>query len=134
MSPPKAPDADSAPALAHRILIVDDNRDAAASLAMLLQLSGAQTETAYDGLAAIEAAARFGPDVILLDIGLPGLDGYEVAQRIRAEPWGGTVMLIALTGWGQAEDRERSKSAGFDVHLVKPVDHLALVKLIASRP
>ena len=134
MSQPQTPDADSAPALARRILIVDDNRDAATSLALLLQLSGAETEMAYDGLTAIETGARFRPDVILLDIGLPGLNGYEAARRIREEPWGRAVMLVAVTGWGQAEDRERSKAAGFDAHLVKPVDHAALVKLLASRP
>jgi CheY-like chemotaxis protein len=115
-----------------RILIVDDNRDAAISLGMLLELSGYEIETAYDGSAAIDAAARFQPQVILLDIGLPGLDGYEVARRMRSEPWGKQATLVAVTGWGQAEDRERSKAAGFDAHLVKPVDHDALVKLLAE--
>ena len=115
-----------------RILIVDDNRDAATSLAMLLEISGSKTETAHDGPAAIEAAARFQPEFILLDIGLPGLDGYQVAQRIRAEPWGKAVMLVAVTGWGQAEDRARSRAAGFDAHLVKPVDLDALLKLLTD--
>ena len=115
-----------------RILIVDDNRDAAISLGMLLELSGYEIETAYDGSASIDAAARFQPQVILLDIGLPGLDGYEVARRMRSEPWGKQATLVAVTGWGQAEDRERSKAAGFDAHLVKPVDHDALVKLLAE--
>ena len=115
-----------------RILIVDDNRDAATSLGMLLQLGGCETEMAFDGLSAVETGARFHPDVILMDIGLPGIDGYEAAQRIRREPWGQPVMLIAVTGWAQEEDRERSKQAGFDAHLVKPVDHAALVKLLAQ--
>lgn len=115
-----------------RILIVDDNRDAAISLGMLLELSGYEIETAYDGSAAIDAAARFQPQMILLDIGLPGLDGYEVARRMRSEPWGKQATLVAVTGWGQAEDRERSKAAGFDAHFVKPIDHDALVKLLAE--
>ncbi|MGH8635701.1 MAG: response regulator [Burkholderiales bacterium] len=115
-----------------RILIVDDNRDAAISLSMLLELSGNKTETAYDGLAAIDAAARFEPDVVLLDIGLPGLNGYEVARRMRNEPWGKHVKLVAVTGWGHPEDRSRAIAAGFDAHLLKPVDHAALVKLLAG--
>jgi CheY-like chemotaxis protein len=115
-----------------RILVVDDNRDAATSLAMLLELSGNKTETAYDGLAAIDAAARFEPDVVLLDIGLPGLNGYEVARRMRLEPWGKPVKLVAVTGWGHPEDRERAIAAGFDAHLLKPVDHAAMVKLLGE--
>jgi CheY-like chemotaxis protein len=115
-----------------RVLIVDDNRDAATSLGMLLELSGNKTETAYDGLTAIDAGARFRPHAVLLDIGLPGLDGYEVARRMRSEPWGNRVKLVAVTGWGEAEDRKRSRDAGFDAHLLKPVDHEALVKLLAQ--
>jgi CheY-like chemotaxis protein len=126
------PEAGASPALSRRVLIVDDNRDAAMSLAMLLQLSGAETDMAYDGPGAIDAGERFRPDAILLDIGLPGMSGHEVARRIRSEPWGRTVMLVAITGWGQAEDRQRSQEAGFDAHLVKPVDHGALVKLLAG--
>jgi CheY-like chemotaxis protein len=111
---------------------VDDNRDAAASLAMLLELTGNETETAFDGPAAIEAAARFHPEVVLLDIGLPGLNGYEVARRMRQESWGKAAMLVAVTGWGQSEDRQRSKDAGFDAHMVKPVDHDFLEKILAQ--
>jgi CheY-like chemotaxis protein len=129
---PQASAREDQPALARRILVVDDNRDAAASLAMLLQLTGNQTETAFDGLAAIEVAASFKPDVVLLDIGLPGLNGYEVARRIRQEPWGKAVKLVAVTGWGQLEDRQRSKEAGFDAHMVKPVDHDLLAKILAA--
>jgi CheY-like chemotaxis protein len=122
----------NSPAPGRRILIVDDNRDAAASLAMLLQLTGNQTETAFDGPAAIDVAAAFKPDVVLLDIGLPGLNGYEVARRMRQEPWGKAAKLVAVTGWGQLEDRQRSKEAGFDAHMVKPVDHDLLAKILAA--
>jgi CheY-like chemotaxis protein len=116
-----------------RILVVDDNRDAAESLAMLLRQVGHDTRTAHDGLEAIQAAATFRPDVVLLDIGLPKLDGYEVARRIRQRQWGKKMLLTALTGWGQDEDKRRSQLAGFDHHLTKPVDAVALMKLFAAR-
>ena len=89
---------------------------------------------AHDGLAAIEAAERLRPDAVLLDIGLPRMNGYEVCSRIRKAPWGKTVVLVALTGWGQDEDRHRSREAGFDAHMVKPVNFDALLKLLASPP
>jgi CheY-like chemotaxis protein len=117
-----------------RILVVDDNPDSAESLAMLLKISGNETHMAHDGLEAVEAAERFRPDVVLLDIGLPQLNGYDAARRIREQPWGKTMVLIALTGWGQEEDRRRSKDAGFDAHLVKPVDYGALMELLATLP
>lgn len=117
---------------ARRILVVDDNRDSAESLAMLLELTGNETHTAYDGLEAVEATATFKPDVVLLDIGLPKMNGYEAARKIRAEPWGKKMVLVALTGWGQDEDQQRSREAGFDGHLVKPVDYAALTKLLAE--
>jgi len=120
--------------VARRILIVDDSEDGAESLAMLLQFFGHETFKAYDGVQAIEAAERLRPDVVLLDIGLPRLNGYEVCARIRQEPWGRDLVLVALTGWGQEDDRHRSKEVGFDAHMVKPVDHDALLKLIASLP
>ncbi|MBC7443327.1 MAG: response regulator, partial [Ramlibacter sp.] len=104
-----------------RILVVDDNQDAAISLAMLLQIMGNETETAFDGLEALEVAAGFRPDVALLDIGMPRLDGYEVCRQIRQQAWGKSMVLFALTGWGQEEDQRRSLAAGFDAHLVKPV-------------
>ncbi len=113
-----------------RILIVDDNEDSALTLAVLFEMSGDETQTAEDGLQAIAVAESFKPDVALLDIGLPGLSGYEVAQAIRAQPWGKSMVLIALTGWGQDEDRQKSKEAGFNAHMVKPVDHDALLKLL----
>jgi signal transduction histidine kinase len=117
-----------------RILVVDDNRDAATMLAMLLDVGGHETHVVYDGLAAVDAVTTFDPDVVLLDIGLPGLNGYEAARRIR-ELHGGTVrrpVLMALTGWGQDEDRRRSQEAGFDAHLVKPVDAGILGKMLAE--
>jgi CheY-like chemotaxis protein len=106
--------------LAKRILVVDDNVDAGDSLAMVLNLSGHTAEAVYDPLKALERAASFDPEVILLDIGLPGMDGYEVARRIRAR--GSTARLVALTGYGQSEDIRRTQAAGFDAHLVKPVE------------
>jgi CheY-like chemotaxis protein len=116
-----------------RILIVDDNRDSADMLAMLLKLNGHQTLTAHDGLAAVDAATLLDPDVILLDIGLPGLNGYEVARRIREQQrQGRRPLLVALTGWGQGEDRRRSKEAGFDTHMVKPVDERVLRRLLTE--
>jgi CheY-like chemotaxis protein len=111
-----------------RILVVDDNEDSAESLALLLKISGHEVEMANDGMAAVEMATSFAPEVILLDIGLPKLNGYEAARAIRERPNGGSINLIALTGWGQEEDRQRSKDAGFDGHMVKPVDHVELMK------
>jgi signal transduction histidine kinase/ActR/RegA family two-component response regulator len=113
-----------------RVLVVDDNVDAATSLADFLQLDGHQVEAVYSGKGALDAIATFGPEVVLLDIGLPEMDGYEVAQRIRAG--GSCVRLVALTGYGQAEDIERTRSAGFDAHLVKPVDFGALERSLAG--
>jgi PAS domain S-box-containing protein len=116
-----------------RILIVDDNRDAAEMLATLLQFDGHETFAAHDGLAAVEAAGTLDPDVILLDIGLPVLNGYEAARRIRGQQGQKRrPLLVALTGWGQDEDRRRSEEAGFDAHLVKPVDEAVLIRLLAD--
>ncbi len=115
----------------YRILVVDDNQDAADSLAVLLRMSGNEVHTARDGLEAVGAAAAFEPDVVLLDIGLPKLNGYEAARRIREERGDG-IVLIALTGWGQEEHRRRSKEAGFDHHLTKPVEFEALQQLLSK--
>jgi CheY-like chemotaxis protein len=123
----------SAPKSAHRILVVDDNRDSAISLGMMLKLMGNETHTAHDGLAAVEAAEEFRPDVILLDIGLPKLNGYDACRRIREQPWSKDTLIVAATGWGQDDDRRRSKEAGFDHHLVKPVDAAELNRLLAER-
>ena len=115
-----------------RILIVDDNKDGAGTLSMMLKILGNVTRTAYDGEDAVKAAIEFQPDVILLDIGLPKLNGYEVCRRIREQKNGHKVLIIAQTGWGQDEDRQRTHDAGFDHHLVKPVDLTELNKLIAG--
>jgi PAS domain S-box-containing protein len=113
-----------------RILVVDDNRDAAESLVMMLRMGGHETATAYDGLEAIQAAAAFRPHIVLLDIGLPKMNGYEAARHIRKQPWGNGMVLIALTGWGQEEDKRRALEAGFDQHLTKPVAAVALEELL----
>ena len=118
---------------ARRVLVVDDNRDAAASLALLLSHSGHHTRIAHDGLEALEAAEGFRPEAIMLDIGMPKLDGFEVARRIRETDWGKDVLLVALTGWGQEEARHRSCDAGFDRHLVKPVEYGTIVELLGER-
>jgi signal transduction histidine kinase/integral membrane sensor domain MASE1/ActR/RegA family two-component response regulator len=115
-----------------RILVVDDNCDAAESIGILLKMSGDEVEIAHDGPSALEIAIRYRPAVALVDIGMPGMDGYEIARRIRAQPELAGMTLIALTGWGQLEDRCRSRNAGFDHHLVKPVDLDALRALLAS--
>lgn len=121
---------DASRANALRVLVVDDLRDSADSLAVLLQVTGNQAWTAHDGRSALEAAERLRPDVVLLDIGMPDLDGCEVCRRLRASPWGRDMLVIALTGWGQEGDRRRSMEAGFDHHLVKPVEISALMKLL----
>jgi len=113
-----------------RVLMVDDNADAAASVAMLLELEGHRVFLAHDGYAALEASRVHRPDVILLDIGLPGMNGYEAARQLRQQPGMMDVLLVAMTGYGQAEDRRRSSEAGFDHHLVKPVDPDELQELL----
>ena len=115
-----------------RILVVDDNHDSALSLAMMLSIMGHETRTAHDGESAVVTAETFRPEVVLLDIGLPKLNGYEVAQRIREQSWGTSMYLIAVTGWGQDEDRQRSSEVGLNMHMVKPVEPSALEKLLAS--
>ena len=117
-----------------RILIADDNNDALESLATLLQLNGHEVYTATNGGTALQCAERQRPEVALLDIGMPILDGYEVAKRIRQQPWGQRITLVALTGWGQDSDRRRSREAGFDSHLVKPLDLDTLTDLLARLP
>jgi PAS domain S-box-containing protein len=115
-----------------RILIADDNGDAADSLALMLELLGHATATTHDGQEALQVAESFHPDIVVLDIGMPRLNGYEAARKIREHPWGEKAVLIALTGWGQEEDRRRSREAGFDHHLVKPVDPPELIKLLEA--
>ncbi|HEX4023649.1 MAG TPA: response regulator [Steroidobacteraceae bacterium] len=116
------------------ILIADDNRDALESLAQLLQLAGHQVHQACDGLQALAVADEVRPELMLLDIGMPGLDGYEVARRVRAQEWGRSTVLVAVTGWGQDSDRRRSREAGFDSHWVKPLDAHKLAVLLDSLP
>jgi CheY-like chemotaxis protein len=134
-----APEADQpapepAPASRRRILVVDDNVDAADSLAMLLRLDGHEVEAAYGGVEAIETVQRWRPQLVFLDIGLPEMDGYEVARRLRRHDSATPLRLIALTGYGQQEDVDRSYAAGFDDHLVKPVSPKALEAILASEP
>jgi CheY-like chemotaxis protein len=116
----------------HRLLVVDDNRDAAESMSMLLQMWGHEVAFAYDGPSALETAAQWQPEAVFLDIGLPGMDGYELAARLRELPQGKAAVLIAITGYGQDDDRLRSERAGIDHHLVKPVAPDALRDLIDS--
>lgn len=116
----------------HRILVVDDNRMAADSMAMLLELAGHEVHARYGGAEAISAAEELAPELVVLDIGMPDLDGYEVCRRIRQQSWGREIAVAALTGWGQDEDRRRTEAAGFDAHLVKPVAHKKLKELIAT--
>ncbi|MBV8342942.1 MAG: response regulator, partial [Gammaproteobacteria bacterium] len=117
----------------HRVLIVDDNDDAAETLRLLMKsLCSGEVYTASNGPMALEAAAKLKPDVVLLDLGMPGMDGYELARRMRAEPWGKDALLIALTGWGQEQYRRRSQEAGFDRHMIKPADVDALRSVLNS--
>lgn len=113
-----------------RILIVDDNEDAVSTLNMMLHLAGHHTRTARDGIEAVDLANTYRPNVVLLDIGMPRMNGYEAAETIRKQSWGQNMALIAMTGWGQESDRMRSKEAGFDEHLVKPVDPQVLLRLL----
>jgi PAS domain S-box-containing protein len=115
-----------------RILVVDDYGESADTLADLLRLDGNDVEIAHDGLEALETAATFRPAVVLLDVAMPKLNGYDAARRIREQPWGKNMVLIAVTGWGQARDRQRSREAGFDAHLTKPVDYPVLVRMLAE--
>jgi CheY-like chemotaxis protein len=115
-----------------RILVVDDNIDSANSLAMLLRMRGNDVLAAHDGFSALEIANKFAPEVVLLDIGMPGIDGLEVARQLRRMPNTKGAVLIAQTGWGQSEDQRRSVEAGFDYHFTKPVDVEMLQQLMAE--
>ena len=120
------------PAARRRVLVADDNADSAESLAMMLELMGNEVRIAHDGLEALEAAAEFRPGVIVLDIGMPRMNGYDTCRCLREQPWGREIVIVALTGWGQAEDKRRSKEAGFDRHLVKPIEPAALGQLLET--
>jgi PAS domain S-box-containing protein len=129
-APPSEPGATEAPTRGRRVLVVDDNRDAAESLVRLLERRGHEVRAAHDGPGALAAGEAFRPEAVLLDIGLPGMNGYEVASRMRAQPWSAGTLLVAVTGWGQASDKERAASAGIDHHLTKPVDFGVLQELL----
>ncbi|WP_165250656.1 PAS domain S-box protein [Paludisphaera soli] len=127
------PHPDAGPAIGRlRILVVDDSRDSAASMAEILKLLGSRVRVAHDGLEAVAAAEDFRPDVILMDVGMPRLNGYDATRRIREAPWGRGILVVALTGWGQQADRDLSRAAGCDAHLVKPVDFADLERLLAE--
>ena len=115
-----------------RLMVIDDNRDAAESMSMLFELWGHEVVCAFDGRSALDTAAKFRPDAVFLDIGLPGMDGYEIAERLREIPQASRIVLVAITGYGQHEDRRRSREAGIDHHLVKPVAPDTLLKLLES--
>jgi CheY-like chemotaxis protein len=119
-----------APSRPRRILVVDDHVDAAESMAAMLQLQGHEVVVAHSGLKTLEVVESFEPDVVLLDIGLPGINGYEVARRLRATALGKNLLIIAMTGWGAEDDRKRSRDAGFNHHLTKPVEPESLIRLI----
>jgi CheY-like chemotaxis protein len=121
-----------APGESLRVLIIEDNRDAAETLDVLLTEWGHDTRVAYDALSGLELANQFHPAVVLLDIGLPQLHGHDVARRIREQEWGRQALLVAITGWGQEADRQRSKAAGIDHHLLKPADPNVLRQLITQ--
>jgi CheY-like chemotaxis protein len=132
---PAAPEAvteAAQPTKSLRLLVVDDNVDTAEGLAMLLQVSRHDVRTAHDGPTALEAALDYRPDVVLLDIGLPGLNGFEVAKRIRQQPTLKSIVLVAMTGYGQDSDHQRSREAGFDHHLIKPADFGKLQEILAK--
>ena len=118
--------------MTHRVLIADDNRDSAESMGMLLRLMGNEVRTVHDGQEAVDEAETFHPDVILMDIGMPLLNGYGAARMIRQQPWSAGTMIVALTGWGQDEDKRRASEAGFDRHYTKPLDPAELRKLITE--
>jgi CheY-like chemotaxis protein len=129
-SAPPGPGVVSSPGL--QVLVADDNRDAADSLATILEMSGNEVSVAHSGEEALRLALLEQPQAIILDIGMPAMNGYEVARRIRAEAWGKETLLIAVTGWGQAEDKQRSRDAGFDYHLTKPVDVAEVERLLSD--
>jgi CheY-like chemotaxis protein len=116
----------------HRILVVDDDRDGAESLALLLRMERYATQTAYDGMEALRLAREFAPHVVLLDISMPELDGFDVASRLRSEPWAHPLRVIALTAWNRFDDRARARVAGFDGYLVKPVDFAMLQQMLRA--
>ena len=130
---PRDDNAHAGPLMHARVLVADDNVDAAASVAMMLELDGYDVQIAHDGHQAIEFADAAPPDAMVVDIGMPGADGYEVARRVRRSAWGRDILLVATTGWGQPEDKQRAADAGFDAHFTKPVYPEHLRELLAAR-
>jgi CheY-like chemotaxis protein len=128
----EAPATSSGQARARKVLVADDNADGLLTIATLLEMEGHEVHTAADGEKALAQAESIRPDVAILDIGMPRLNGHEVAERIRAAPWGKDMRLIALTGWGQAQDQQRAREAGFDHHCTKPVDLAELLALVGG--
>jgi CheY-like chemotaxis protein len=131
-SPADEAAAGGASAAGRRVLVVEDNPDAADTLALLLELMGHEARTASDGVQALQVGPGFEPQVVLLDIGLPKMNGYEVCRRMREQPWGREAFIVALTGWGQADDLRQASEAGFDRHLVKPVEEGVVERLLAD--
>jgi len=130
---PRQASADHPPTAPRRILVADDNVDAAETLAILLESLGHAVHKVHDGEAAVEAAAAFDPELVLLDIGMPRVNGYDACRRIRSQAGGAARTLVAVTGWGQPQDQLRAREAGFDRHLVKPLDMEQLMQLISTR-
>ncbi len=127
---PADPDARRAGSTQRRILVVDDNEDAALVLSMQLRLSGHELKVAFSGAEALEVGGDFRPEVILMDIGMPGMNGLDAARLIRQQPWGQHVLLVAITGWGQSEDKRLTREAGFNHHVVKPVRRVDIENLL----
>ncbi|MDQ3101340.1 MAG: response regulator [Bacteroidota bacterium] len=115
-----------------KVLVVDDNVDGAVTLSVILKHMGNSVRITHDGNSALAVGAEFIPDLILMDIGMPGMDGYETCERMRSQEWSANVRIVALTGWGQEEDKRKARRAGFDLHLVKPVDRKTLMEVIAT--
>jgi len=131
---PPARDDGSERCRSRRVLVADDNVDAADTIALLLSTVGCDVHTVYGGEDAVRAADRFRPEIALLDLGMPDLDGWEVCRRIRAQTWGAGIRIVALTGWGCDDDRLHTAIAGFDEHVVKPADPDAVIRLVRDAP
>lgn len=131
---PTAASALLGPAIRRRVLVADDNVDAADTIALLLSTMGCDVHTVYGGEDAVRAADSFRPEIALIDLGMPDLDGWEVCRRIRAQSWGAGIRIVALTGWGRDDDRLHTEIAGFDEHVVKPADPDAVIRLVRDAP
>jgi CheY-like chemotaxis protein len=130
----QAPPQIDVPHVASRVVIIDDNQDAADTMSMLVEQLGGSARTAHDAASGLAAVQEFHPDIVFLDIGMPGMDGYEACRRIRQQPSARNVVVVAVTGWGRSQDKQRALDAGFDAHLTKPVDPTALARVLARPP